>query len=61
MELFPQGYKPYPVSGPYLLIIDPGREEDKKRPRKQRHTARRIYNRLVQEYGFTGGSATVRH
>ena len=57
----PRDIQPYPVLGPYLLVIDQWLEEDKKRPRKQRHTARRIYNRLVQEYGFTGGSSTVRH
>ena len=27
---------------------------------KQSHTARRIYNRLVEELGFTGGESTVR-
>jgi transposase len=53
--------QPYPVLGPYLLVIDQWLEEDKKRPKKQRHTAKRIYHRLVQEHGFTGGSSTVRH
>jgi transposase len=33
---------------------------DKTKPRKQRHTARRIYDRLVAERGYTGGSSTVR-
>lgn len=28
--------------------------------RKQQHTARRIYDRLVAECGFTGGESTVR-
>ena len=27
---------------------------------KQKHTARRIYHRLVEEKGFTGGESTVR-
>lgn len=35
-------------------------EEDAHAPKKQRHTARRMYNRLVEEYGFTGGESTVR-
>lgn len=30
------------------------------RYRKQHHTAKRIYDRLVLEYGFTGGETTVR-
>ena len=30
-------------------IIDAWLEEDKKAPRKQRHTARRVFNRLVKE------------
>lgn len=30
------------------------------RSRKQHHTAKRIYDRLVEEYGFTGGETTVR-
>ena len=29
-------------------------------PRKQRHTARRIYDRLVEERGFEGSYSTVR-
>ena len=57
----PRTYQPYPVLGPYLPVIDQWLEEDKKRPKKQRHTARRIYDRLVREYGFTGGRSTVRH
>ena len=27
---------------------------DARRPRKQRHTAKRVFDRLVQEHGFTG-------
>jgi len=53
--------QPYPVLGPYLSVIDQWLEEDKNRPKKQRHTARRIYDRLVREHGFTGGRSTVRH
>jgi len=58
------GYKPrikqpYPVLGPYLKVIDKWLEDDKQRPKKQRHTAVRIYNRLKQEHGFTGAATTV--
>jgi len=33
---------------------------DKDRPKKQRHTARRIYNRLVEGHGYLGSEPTVR-
>src|SRR3954470_22204143 len=35
-------------------------EEDQARPRKQRHTARRIFQRLRAEHGFTGGETIVK-
>jgi transposase len=53
-------HQPYPVLGPYLNIIDKWLEQDKERPKKQRHTARRIYHRLVEEQGFQGSENTVR-
>jgi transposase len=40
--------------------MDTWLESDKKRPKKQRHTARRIYHRLCWEYGYGGGESTVR-
>ncbi len=49
-----------PVSGQYLRIIKQWLEEDRQRPSKQRHTAKRIYDRLKEEYGFSGGERTVR-
>jgi transposase len=49
-----------PVTGPYLPIIKQWLEEDRQRPPKQRHTAKRIYDRLREEYGFSGGERTVR-
>jgi transposase len=59
------GYKtrlqqPYPVLGPYLKVIDRWLEDDKERPKKQRHTAVRVYNRLLQEHDFKGSEPTVR-
>ena len=36
------------------------REDQAQGLRKQQHTARRIYNRLVNECGFTGSESTVR-
>ena len=52
--------RPSPVLDPVKPIIDRWLAEDEARPRKQRHTARRIYERLTTEYGFTGGESTVR-
>ena len=40
-------------------IINQILEEDKSRIKKQRHTARRIYERLRDEHGFTGGITIV--
>jgi len=51
----------YPMLGSYLSVIDRWLEEDKSRPKKQRHTARRIFHRLVREHGFTGCESNVRH
>ena len=53
------GYKPrieqrYPVLGPYMNIIDQWLEDDKQRPKKQRHTAVRVFNRLKQGHDFQG-------
>jgi len=61
----PWGYKErkhqaFPVLGPYMGVIDRWLEGDRGQPKKQRHTARRIYNRLVEEYGFNGSESTVR-
>jgi transposase len=60
-----EGYRercrqPFPVLGPYLPTIDRWLLEDMDYPRKQRHTAVRIYNRLRTEHGFEGGQSTVR-
>jgi transposase len=41
-------------------IIDRILEEDQGRPRKQRHTARRIFARLKAEHGFAGGETIVK-
>lgn len=49
----------YPVLGEYIDIIDKWLTDDLKLPRKQRHTATRIYNRLKQEHNFTGCSRCV--
>ena len=41
-------------------VIDRILEEDKGRPAKQQHTAKRIFERLRDEYGYGGGITIVR-
>ena len=48
-----------PVMGPYMEIVDAWLEEDRLLPRKQRHTAARIFQRLRDEYQFPGSERTV--
>jgi transposase len=52
--------RPQPVMGPYLAVVEAILRADEEAPPKQRHTARRIYQRLVEEHGFPGSEATVR-
>jgi len=52
--------RPSPVMGPYLDVVRQWLADDETAPRKQRHTARRIYDRLVGEHDFTGAEVTVR-
>jgi transposase len=49
-----------PVMGKYLGVIEAWLKADEQSPRKQRHTARRIYERLRDEYGFEGSDRRVR-
>jgi transposase len=49
-----------PVMEPWGKRVEQWIEEDLKQPSKQRHTSRRIYRRLVEEYGFRGAESTVR-
>lgn len=44
---------------PFKDTIDSWLAEDRKRRRKQRHTAKRIFDRLVAECGYDGGYTTV--
>lgn len=55
-----RGNQPFPVLEPYLGIIDGWLEGDKENPKKQRHTAVRVYNRLKEEHDFQGAETTVR-
>ena len=49
-----------PKLDPFIAMIDRILFDDKSRPRKQQHTAKRIFERLRDEYGFTGGLTIVK-
>jgi len=56
----PPGYqqaeqRPKPKLQAFLPVIRQILEDDAKAPSKQRHTARRIFQRLRDEHGYTGG------
>lgn len=52
--------RPAPKMDQWKPIIDGWLEEDRRWPRKQRHTARRVWQRLVSEYDADVGESTVR-
>jgi len=52
--------RPSPIMDPYREIIVNIFKEDETAPTKQRHNAVRIYERLRDEYKFTGGASTAR-
>ncbi len=51
--------RPRPAIGPYTQVIDQWLLADRGVPRKQRHTARRIWQRLVAEHGAGVAEVTV--
>jgi len=55
-----KGPKSSPVLDPVKPIIDHWLAEDQNKPPKQRHTAKRIHERLTTEYGFQGAESTIR-
>lgn len=61
----PPGYRRrrpagYPRLGPFVELIDQILRDDEQAPKKQRHHARRIYERLKAEHGYTGSYYPVR-
>ena len=61
----PPGYRrrsprPRPKLAPFLPVIFEILETDRTAPPKQRHTAQRIYDRLVAEHGFDGSYSSVK-
>jgi transposase len=49
-----------PKLGPLIPVIDAILESDKTTPPKQRHTAKRIFERLRIEHGYAGGYTVVK-
>ena len=49
-----------PKLGPWQGVIDAILEDDKTKPTKQRHTAKRIFDRLRAEHSFPGGYTIVK-
>ena len=61
----PPGYRRHrpparPKLDPFIGIIDRILEEDKGQPAKQQHTSKRIFERLRDEHGYTGGVTIVK-
>jgi transposase len=61
----PPGYRmaaarPKTKLGPYLGVIDEILASDRSAPAKQRHSAKRIFERLRDEYGYSGGITQVK-
>lgn len=49
-----------PKLGPFEGAIDGMLESDRHSPRKQRHTAKRVFDRLRAEHGYAGGYTQVK-
>lgn len=49
-----------PVMGPYEELVRGWLRDDEQAPKKQRHTARRVWSRLVEEHDASVGESTVR-
>jgi len=50
----------FPTMGEYIPIVDEWLEQDEREPRKQRHTVKRIYNRLRKEHDYKGSYSSVK-
>ena len=48
-----------PKLDPFTGIIEAILAEDERRPKKQRHTSKRIFERLRDEHGYSGGITIV--
>ena len=52
--------RPSPTLGPWKPVIDAWLAADEKVPKKQRHTARRVFQRLVEEHDAEVSESSVR-
>ena len=52
--------RPAPTLGPWKATIDGWLADDEQVPRKQRHTARRVFQRLVEEHDAEVSESSVR-
>jgi transposase len=55
----PEG-RPAPALGPFRDVVDEWLRDDLEAPRKQRHTGRRVWQRLVAEHGAQVSERQVR-
>ena len=49
-----------PKLGPWRGVVDAILADDQNQPKKQRHTAKRIFERLREEHGYRGGYTIVK-
>ncbi len=54
------GERPRPKLGAFIGVIEEILRLDQDAPKKQRHTAKRIFERLRDEHGYTGSESHVR-
>jgi len=59
-KITPKRNRKAPVMDPVKTIIDDILITDKKAPKKQRHTAKRIHQRLIDEHNFKGSYSSVK-
>ena len=57
----PPGYRrKKPKLDAFIPVIERILRDDKSRPKEQQHTAKRVFERLRDEYGFSGGITIVK-
>jgi len=61
LEEGPKQRRERPVMGPYTEIVDAWLAEDMKAPKKQRRTAKAVYDQLKERTDFSGSERTVRY
>ena len=54
-----QAPRPRPLTDPVVPLVKQWLDEDKSKPRKQRHTKTRIFERLRDEYSFKGSRRAI--